>query len=72
MWTIDRPLCRRVRLSLIHQIRYPGCDGLDDDLCALAFQEFKHVEVSVAFRDLRPKFSGDFDHRLYTQAVDFN
>src|SRR4029077_19945339 len=32
MWTIDRPLCRRVRFGLIHQIRYPGCDGLDDDL----------------------------------------
>src|ERR1700732_687668 len=72
VWTIDWPFRCRMGLGLIHQIRYPCSDGLDYDLCALALQEFKHVEVSVAFRDLRPKFAGDFYDGLYACAVDFD
>src|SRR3981081_362764 len=52
VWTIDWPLRCRMGLGLIHQIRYPCRDGLDYDLRALALQEFKHVEVSDALRDL--------------------
>src|ERR1700738_5181119 len=72
VWTIYRPFRDSVCLRLIHQIRHPCRDGLDYDLCSLALQEFKHVEVSVAFRDLRPKFTGDFYHGLYASAVNFD
>ena len=69
---VHRPLRLGMRFSLIHQVRHPGCDRFNDHLSTLAFQELEHVEVAVAFGDLRPEFTGDLHHRLHPHAVHFN
>ena len=65
MRTIHRPLRDRVRLRLVHQVGHPGRDRLDQHLRAFALQEVEHVEVAVAFGDLRPEFAGDLHQRLH-------
>ena len=70
--TIHRPFCLGVRFGLVHQVRHPGRDRLDDDLRAFALKEFEHVEVAVAFGDLRPEFARDLHHRLHLGAIHFD
>ena len=72
MRPVHRPLGDGVGLRLVHQVRNPGGDGLNDDLRAFALQEIEHVEVAVALRDLRPEFTGDFHHRFHLGAIDFD
>src|SRR5581483_6068710 len=47
-------------------------DGLNQYLRAFALQELEHVEVAVAFGDLRPELADDLHYRLHLQAVDFD
>src|SRR5215470_5761769 len=72
MGTIYRPFRNGIGLRLIHQVSGPGSDWLNQNLSPLALQEFKHVEVAVAFGELGPEFPGDFDHRFDTSAVHFD
>ena len=69
MRAIDRPLRLGVRLRLVHQVRNPGRDRLDQHLRAFALQEIEHVEVAVAFGDLRPELAGDLHQRLHPRAI---
>ena len=61
-----------MRLGLVHQVRHPGCDRLDQHLCPFALEKFEHVEVAVAFSELRPEFARDLHHGLDFGAVHFN
>ncbi len=72
MRTVHRPLGFCMGLGLIHQVRHPGGDRLHHDLRALALQEVEHVEVAVAFGDLRPEFAGDLHYRLDLGAIHFD
>src|SRR5215470_4417983 len=72
MGSIYWPLCSGIGLGLIHQIGHPGGNGLDQNLCPFALEKFKHMEVAVAFGELRPEFAGYLDYRLYAGAVDFD
>ena len=56
----------------IHHVSDPCSDGFDQDLGPFLFEESKHIEVSVTFCSLCPELSGDLNHRLHAQAVDFN
>ena len=38
-------------------------------LRAFALQEIEHVEIAIAFGDLRPEFARDLHHRLHLGAV---
>src|SRR6516162_9030646 len=70
--TIYGPFRDGIRLRLIHQVSDPRGDWLNQNLRPLALQKFKHVEVAVAFRELGPEFSGDFDHGFDTRAIHFD
>ena len=72
MRAIHRPLRNGVSFRLVHQIRDPGCDWLNQHLCAFALQEVEHVEVAVTLGDLRPELAGDLHHRLHAGAVHFD
>src|SRR5438105_1781382 len=72
MWAIRRPLSFRMCLRLVHQIGDPGCDWFHRYLCALAFQEFEHVEIAIAFGDLGPEFAGYLHYRFHLSTIDFN
>ena len=52
---IHRPLRIGVRLRLVHQVRHPRRDRLDQNLRAFALQEVEHVEVAVAFGESAPR-----------------
>jgi hypothetical protein len=70
--TVYWPFCYGVSLCLVHQVSDPRSNRFHQNLRTFAFQEIKHVEVSVAFGQLRPKFTGNFDHWLYTRTIDFD
>src|SRR5205823_11812884 len=72
VWLIHWPLRFSMGLRLVHEICDPGGDWLDQYLRSLTFEEVEHVEVAVAFCDLRPEFAGDFYRRFHARAVHFN
>src|SRR5579872_3070527 len=70
--SVHRPLGFRMCFGLIHQIRNPGRNRLNQHLRAFALEEVEHVEVAIAFGDLSPELTGDLDHRFHLGAIDFN
>src|SRR5579872_7507000 len=53
MRTVHRPLRFGMSFSLVHQIGNPGRNWLYQHLCAFPLEEIEHVEVAIAFGDLR-------------------
>jgi hypothetical protein len=41
-------------------------------LRAFAFEEAEHIEVAVAFGELRPELADDLDHGLHTRVIDLD
>ncbi len=72
MRTIRRPLGLGMCLGLVHQVRYPRCDRLNQNLRAFALKEIEHVEVAVTFGELRPELARDLYHRLHLGAIHLN
>ena len=70
--TVHRPLRNRVRLGLIQQVSDPGRDRLDNHLRPFTLQKVEHVEVAVAFGNLRPELARDLYHRPHLGAVHFD
>ena len=62
----------RGRPSLIEEIGNPAADWFHIHLGAFLLQKGKHVEVAVAFGELRPELAGDLDDGLYTCVVHFD
>ena len=59
-------------LHLVHHVHDPRADGLDQHLRAFALQKLEHVEVAVAFGDLRPELANDLHDGLYPEAVNLD
>ena len=56
----------------MQKVADPSADRIDVHLRAFAFKKAEHIEVAIAFGELRPELADDFDHGLDARVIYLN